>query len=156
MLSRSGIRSSRRVTSVWVSGVLSGAAGLPCDIANLLLAGAIRSRRPLVAAAPALLFVQLDRALLVEGLQVIDHLRDHRGKLAHHLPDVLLRQVTLLPKTFTPAERCLEGLHPRLAERELCRCKLGLEGLTVKILPELALPAVGTEAGLMRPLAAAL
>src|SRR5260221_1940173 len=64
-------------------------------------------------------------ALLVKGLQVPDHLRNHADKLACDISDILLRQLPLLlSPAGRGAERRLELRHAKLAAEVLQRVAL--------------------------------
>src|SRR5882762_7666993 len=64
-------------------------------------------------------------ALLVKGLQVPDHLRNHADKLARDISDILLRQLPLLlSPAGRGAERRLELRHAKLPAEVLQRVAL--------------------------------
>src|SRR5215470_17685474 len=123
MRSRSGIRPSSRETRVCVSGVASCVA-LDASRSGfaiaLLLKSSMHTRS--MAAARTLgrrllsLPFDLDRALLVEGLEITDDLRDRHSQLPHYLADVLRRQPLLHPPTLTSTKCRLKRRHSDLAK----------------------------------------
>src|SRR6266849_7534688 len=89
-----------------------------------------------------------DHALLVESLQVPDHLGDHPDKLTRDIRDILLGQLPLLSPSGRSAERRLE-LRPSKLRAEVLQ-RISLPELTQAILTQ----ALLTEALLTEALAA--
>src|SRR6266849_10198304 len=89
-----------------------------------------------------------DHALLVESLEVPDHLGDHPDKLARNIRDILLGQLPLLSPSGRSAERRLE-LRPSKLRAEVLQ-RISLPELTQAILTQ----ALLTEALLTEALAA--
>src|SRR5215469_14137983 len=103
----SGIRLPSSAMSVWVScgpgDVVEAESGMEILLGLRACATAGESRRRWRDAdSPG---AALDRALLVEGLQVADRLRDDADQLAHHLAHVLLGELALHPPRRLAAER---------------------------------------------------
>jgi hypothetical protein len=66
----------------------------------------------------------LDSALLVEGLEITDDLRDRRSQLPYYLTDVLWSQPLLSPPTLTSAKSRLKRRHSNLAKGLLAPAEL--------------------------------
>src|SRR5437764_13097281 len=112
----SGIRLPSSAMSVWVScgACPEDAAVEPAGSGIGVLLGSSVSGEGMAGesrrvAAPTLpvAIAALDRALLVEGLKVADHLGNHPGQLAHHFAHVLLLNWRCMPFADDPpnAER---------------------------------------------------
>src|SRR5262249_37410290 len=136
MRSRSGIRPSSRAIRLCVSGVVSCVA---VDAARsgfaiaLLHAHVIDGRRPLARAAALIdgcCRFGLDRALLVEGLEITDDLRYRRSQLPHYLAHVLRSYPMLPPPTLTSPKSRQKRRHASLLTPAELTKRLGLEWLT--------------------------
>src|SRR5262249_48488076 len=127
MRSRSGIRPSSRATRVRVSGFASCVAVCAAVDASrsgfaiaLLLKSFMHTRSAAAARSLGRRLISspfgLDSALLVEGLEITDDLRDHRSQLPHYLTNVLRRQPLLSPPTLHSAKSRLERRHSNPAQ----------------------------------------
>src|SRR5215468_8239844 len=130
MRSRSGIRPSSRATRVRVSGVASCVA---VDASRsgfaiaVLLKSSMHTRSTAAARSLGRRLLSspfgLDSALLVEGLEITDDLRDRCSQLPHYLTDVL-RSEPLLSPTLTSAKSRLKRRHSNLAKGLLAPAEL--------------------------------
>src|SRR5437763_1778277 len=143
----SGIRLPSSAMSVWVScgACPEDAAVEPAGSGIGVLLGSSVSGEGMAGesrrvAAPTLpvAIAALDRALLVEGLKVADHLGNHPGQLAHHFAHVLLRELALLAPALPLAAEA------RLAERlaAILTERLAVRGLPGAVLPRPGIIAV--------------
>src|SRR5262249_56138594 len=137
MRSRSGIRPSSRATRVRVSGFASCVAVCAAVDASrsgfaiaLLLKSFMHTRSAAAARSLGRRLLSspfgLDSALLVEGLEITDDLRDRRSQLPHYLTDVLRSQPLLSPPTLTSAKCRLTRRHPHLPQALLAPAELAI------------------------------